>query len=84
MKKNHREVYIERYLRRMLVAWSIAIFHVTKHTYYGPTYTGIFQKLYQIANIVHEIIALRKVQPGRCKVQPGRCKVKESSPWRQS
>ena len=75
MKKNHREVYIERYSRRMLVAWSIAIFHVTKHTYYGPT--CIFQKLYQIANIVHEIIALRKVQPGRCKV-------KERSPWRQS
>ena len=55
MQKNHREVYTERYSRRMLVAWSIAIFHVTKHTYYGPTY--IFQKLYQIANIVHEIIA---------------------------
>ena len=33
MQKNHREVYIERYSRRMLVAWSIAIFHVTKHTY---------------------------------------------------
>ena len=67
---------LERYSRRMLVAWSIAIFHVTKHTNYGPTYK--FQKLlYQIANIAHEIIAW-------CTVRPGRCKVKEISPWRQS
>ena len=32
MQKNHRQVCIERYSRRMLVAWSIAIFHVTKCT----------------------------------------------------